>query len=886
MTQLLGRDADLASLHELISGVESGGAIAVVAGEAGAGKTALLEAFAAGVGRQVRVAWGDSCEGERVRAYWPWLQVLGALGSEPDQGALAVAAAHALQARGEEEGARFAAFNLVAEAVRRGSALLIVLDDLHWADGASLALLEFLAPLVRRLPVLLAIGVRPGTDPAVEATLGNLRRRGARRLDLRPLSAGHVEHILSEMGAAQVAATPVLRATGGNPMFVTEMARHLAAGGALSSTPPSLAALLRAELRRLNSDAQRLARICATLDGTIDPDFVTAVANARPECLDTLIAAGFLDVDGATWRFRHDTIRDAIRTGMSPSERGRLDAVIAAAAEVHGDRVLVAVHGCRAGSEWHPERAHAAAVEIRDQLAGRFAVEAAAQMAGLARSVRSKVSITPRARLELEISDGELATAAGRHSEARAILREATTLARGLDDAQSLARIALVFGRGFEHGLARDGEVLDLLHEALDRLPASAHESRARVLARLAWQELQPSGVPARERLSAEAVAEARLAEEPGPLAAALNARCWGLAAPDHLAERRIAAMEAWHAARDAGDTDMELGALMWRFRSALEAGDVAAARVAADAFDAVTTRMPLPYHRWYAYLFQGTLALIEGRFDDAGALAHEIDPAATTQVNQAETNVVTLLADIDIARGEATRAGGLRTLLESLEPTLRLGWLFRPHLAALEGGPQAGRVALAQSMEVYARTQPDEDWLVITTCMASAAILCGDVPAARTLYGALEPYADRWAVVANGASCRGPIAGFLAGLAQVLGRSEDAATYRRATVDALRRTGAHGIEYWMTLAPLPEPRVRRDAAGLTAREAEVLALVARGHTNQQIAEMLILSVRTVQRHVENIYGRLDVHSRAAATLAAVDLGLVDPANVRAARTG
>lgn len=882
MTGLVGRDGEYELLRQLLDEARAGrGSIAVVMGEAGAGKTALLQSFATDAEQEATVAWGDSYEGEGAQAYWPWLQVLGAL-HDPARLAHSRSAIESLQLAGGTNADRFMAFARVADALKGDTPLVIVLDDLHWTDGASLALLEFVAPLVRRLPVLLAVGTRPASNEALDATLGTLLRRGARRIELRPLATQHIATVLAETGADASLAPRVRAATGGNAMFVTEVARHLASGGSPSSTPSSLTALLRSELRRLSSGAQRLAAVCAVLDGVIDPLLANAVAQSGTACFEELGDAGMLELQPNGYVFRHDTIRDAIRAGMTLADRRQLDAAIATEAGARGDTMLVAVHGCRAGDAWDPVRAHDAAVQQRDLLAGRFAVEAAVRMSELARLVRPRVALSPAQRLELMVVDGELATATGQHDVARAILRESANLARDLGASDALARVALIFGLGYEHGNAFDAEVIALLREVLDRQPAGAHANRARLLARLAWQELSSSGVSARDRLSAEALSEARMSEDSAALATALNARCWGLVSPRHLEERRAAAAEALLAARDAGDIDLELGALMWRFRSELEAGDVPAARAAADAFDGITTIRQLPYHRWCAHLFRATLAAMDGRFTDARAAAREIDPAATTQEVQAQVNAVTLTHEIEVVADEAARADALRKMSDYLTTAIGLGWVMNPHAVALERGRDAGRVALAESLAIHARAPMDEDWLAITTALAAAAILCDDKTAATQLYELLRPYSTSWVVVANGASCRGPVCGFLAGLAAVLGRPGEEADYREMALEAIETNNVPGLRYWMTLAPLPGSTPPRRDLGLTPREVEVLSMLARGHTNNEIADRLVLSVRTVQRHVENVYGRLGVHTRAAATLAAVDLGLVAPGDARA----
>jgi DNA-binding CsgD family transcriptional regulator len=184
--------------------------------------------------------------------------------------------------------------------------------------------------------------------------------------------------------------------------------------------------------------------------------------------------------------------------------------------------------------------------------------------------------------------------------------------------------------------------------------------------------------------------------------------------------------------------------------------------------------------------------------------------------------------------------------------------------------------------MESFHTFSHDEDWYAAICTLAIVAVLTDSKQHAKGLYDSLLPYADRWVVIGNGGSCRGPVASFLVGLAAVFGDDDAAAGHRAAANAAIEANGAPGAAHWMDLRPLVA-RASTSARNnpLSAREAEVLALVARGHSNQEIADVLVLSVRTVQRHIENAYTRLGVRNRAGATMAAVELGLVAPGDTR-----
>ena len=880
MPPLYGRDVDLSILTGLLADIASGtGAAAIAVAEGGGGKTALFEAFTAQARETADVAWGTCADGEGAPPFWPWVQILRRV-DQSGEDSLARRALTALGGRHNGEADRFAAFDAVARAItERDSPLVLVLDDLHWSDGGSLQLLQFLAPLIRPAPVLLLVGTRPTDRADVGSALATLVRRGAARLPLRPLAPSEVTTFLQAAGADSRYGQRVSALTGGNPFFVGEMARQLAHGGDSLNVPRPVMDVLRAEFGRLSEEARRLATTCALLDGPIFPSLALRVAKAGRSALNELETGAFLLPDGDSYRFRHDIMRDAIRSFLTANERRHAEALIAEAARETGDLLLTAIHGCRAGEAWDVATAHAAAVAARDEAMGRYALESAALLTDMARAIRRAVPLSDHQQLQLDLTEGELYTRLGRQAEGREALRGATRLGRTLGDSAAVVRAALTFRLGYEHGNADDPEVTALLEDALVAVANEDHASRALLLSRLAWQVLDGRRVGDRRRYSAEAVREAQMSEDPGTLATALNAHCWALALPEDLPERRAAARAASLAAHDAHDAEAELGALMWVFRSELEAGAVQAARAAAREFGVIVARAPLPYHAWYAGLFQGTLALIDGDFDRAASIAAQLDPAATSQETQARVNIETLRSEVDLARASGTgelAVASLERLHQVAEETMGVGWMVAPHLAALRDGREAAIRQLDQVLRRAIPSEAGEDWLVVMSSLAAAAVITGSAPHARELIRRLEPYAGHWIIIGNGGSCRGPVSSFLAGLACVAGIEDEADRYRVLALEALETHNAAGLKFWLDLRPRDVEWSSNAGSSLTPREREVLVLLTRGLSNQQIADALVLSARTVQRHVENVYRRLDVHNRAGAAAEAVRLGLID----------
>ncbi len=631
-----------------------GGRLVLCTGEAGIGKTRLAEeAAASAAARGVPVAWARAADRDSLPPYGLWRLVLdepAVRAADDDPSGVGLwprvfgDAERPALADGADSGSaqRFAMFAEVRRRLAqaaRPSGLLLVLDDLQWADEASAVLLEDVVRQLRGTLILVLATYRESATSG-GTSAGLLPRLSAdantERVDLRGLAAGAVGDMLLAAGlpASADQAGQVHSETGGNPFLVRELARTLAEqrrGGPVPVPVPGRVAEATAHrLAQLSDPARALVQTAAVAGNSFSAGVVARILDvpvlALLGPLDECRAAGFLvagDRPG-DHRFSHALVRSAVAARLSAAEQRRLHAAAADAIEAlyegQLDLHLAEVARHRVEASLPDDRAEAvAACEAAAGVAAQsLAFEEAVRLYRQALSVgEGEIGENDRSRLELALAAAlhrsgdlpgsqEMAAGVGRRAERR---RD-----RGL-----LARTALVMeATGVPEW---DGEICRICEQALagEDLPDGL---RARVSSRYAQALVYRGEYDRAGQVSRDALAAAGSAGDPVALVDALHARQLACCAPDGVAERAVLAGRMLEAADAAGSAWLEMWGRLWRIDTLFETGQLRSVRRELADLEVCVDRLPGPLARWHFLETSATLALATGRFTEATQLA------------------------------------------------------------------------------------------------------------------------------------------------------------------------------------------------------------------------------------------------------------------------
>ncbi len=860
-----GRGAALARLEqawaEAVSGAQR---FALVSGEPGIGKTTLAGELARRAhAHGGAVLLGRSDEHALV-PFQPWIEALEWLlealpAAESDHwltahdGALArllpARSAAPAPAGGPRE--RYLAFELVRALLDEVAArrpVLLVLDDVHWADADSLSLLRHLARSAPRRRLLVVLCARPAElEPLVAQTLADLRREGPlAHVELAGLDDDAVAALLARRtGASDDESARRYRArSGGNPFFLDELLREAQeAGGDAEGPPAGVREVIARRLARLGEPTLSALDVAAVCGLEFD---VTTLARVddRPvvellEALDGAIEAALVAATDRRGRyaFAHALVGEAIAGALPASRRARLHLRIAdVLAERHdaGEAGAgeVVRHLRAAGALAGGERLAAWELTAAREATAALAHSDAAAHYDAALAARSGVA--GRERGELLLALGHANDRAGRRGQARAAFAEAAELARGARDQDLLARAALGHGGMAVVIAAPDPTSVRLLEDALAAAPPGELATSARLLARLSV-ELYYSDPARALDLSTLAVERARRADDAAALAAALNAHRVALWSPHHAGERLAVAGDMVAAAGAAGDREALLQGRNWRVVDLLELGHVREAAAEVDAYEALADAVALPHFRWYVPLWRGTLALLAGRWVEARELAER----ALALGRQADDPNAPLFVGIQRAHsllsqrriGETDRARILEGAAASPAATEWLVWVAL--LDAETGATEdARRLVYKLARDGGSALAMDANWHGACV-LGDAAVLVGDREAGAALYGLLEPHARLFPVVARAVGCLGSAEYYVGRLAGLLGRHDEAVSRLRRAVAENDRAGAgpHAagalLALGETLARGGEPESARDVLQQAAKRADALAMPA-----------------------------------------------------------
>jgi hypothetical protein len=887
----VGRASEIGALDEALARTRAGhGGLMLVSGEPGIGKTRLADEVSDRARAQdMRVLWGRAWERGGAPPFWPWVQALRALVAEVgadgvmsrlgDRGRELVRILPELGDRLppaprpgkiDAERARFLLFDAATDLFRvvaEARPTVVVLDDLHSADQASLRLLLFVArmrPVTRLLVLALLRQWEMRSTPATADLFAEIVREG-RMLVLRGL--GEVEVAALARGRAGRALAPEMvraihEATGGNPLFVDELVRLVLVERADADRPSPLPIPdgVRDAIRRrcapLGAEVQSVLRLAAVLGGEFDLAALGALA-AIPserllELLEDAIDLGLIGrVAAHTGRFRfaHVLVRDALYEHLRPAERARHHREAGEALErLYADRLephLAAVvhHYLAAAGPDDVARAAGYARRAAEHALAQLAPEEAILHADRALHALDTHGAPEAERLPLLLVLGEAHRRGGDSARARVAFRDAAAGARRLASPELMARAALGYGhsRPTESGAA-DRTLLALLQDALDSIGAADAPLRAHLLGRLG-EELYFTEERARgAELAGQAVEMARRLGREDVLATALVRRYFTIWGPDTADEGLALSGEATRLAARLGLRAVELVATSWYVNDLLQHGDAPAADRAIAAYGEVAESLRLPEFRWRVRLLRATRALMRGEFDQAAALAGE---AAAIEDGQHGSTAFQFFAVQRVALAlEGGRPGALEDVVETMHglaeryPMLPV-WraAFARVCAELGRVEEARRDLEVLAADGFQGIRRDGNWLTTMMNASETAVLLGDADRAAVLHRQLEPYARLHVAVAH-CACFGSVERYLGRLAATQDRPKVAAAHFARAESADGRTGAAPFvaqtrASWAELligrgGDRERAHTLRDAALATARALGIARLVDR----------------------------------------------------------
>lgn len=935
----------VAALDDTISGK---GKMFMLTGEAGIGKTRLAQELA-GIAEQrgAQVLWGRCYDGDGAPPYWPWVQFIRTFIQDSDPGHLS-----SLMGTGasdiaeivpqlkeklpnldpppalEPESARFRLFDSVstfltnASFATSGRPLVLVLDNLHWADTSSLLLLEFLAPELERSRILVLGTYRDVDVPRrhpLSQSLGNLIREsggGFQRVQLRGITQEEVARFIeltSEISAPPDVVSAVHSRTEGNPLFVTEIVRLMKEEGQDwdARIPEGIRDAIGRRLSRLSDDCNGVLTVASVIGREFSLQQLVRLVDdqSEDELLDLLDEASeghaIEEADSGVgfYQFTHSLIQQTLSSELSTRRRVRMHKQIAEALEeIYGDGSeahagelahhyheasvmigsekmvhysLVAGESALASYAWEDAHAHfelALAVNEEQPMSG----EMAGALFGLARAQSALLG-----RLDLQ--------------QAADMLRRAFDAFVQIGDEEGALKVAL---NSFPRVHGPQG-LTDMYSEAIKIAPPQSHEEGRLLVASARLFSYERADYDAAERASAQALEIADVNDDPALEAFALANAAQIEWLHLHLDKALEHALRAVTLSRQVGDTESEMEGLRAAMIVLTTLGDSVRASehvlVGLELADKLRSRMSTAFQ----YAGVTTLAVCLGDW----ARAREFGDKGLT-VTPTERRIIYPRMCAEYQTGNFT--AGRRYLADLAET----GYWSRGvgYAARLGGDVEAFDFVKAEEQLWQELASPtlEPSWrLVARVSLALIAVQNGDAKKAEEQY----PYVNErpGILVPNQNMSTDHVLGLVAhamgNLDDAQGHFEDALTFCRnagylpelawtcydyATLKhecGERNEALALLDEALTIAtdlgmrPLIEkaaalrddmesgpPEAASYPANLTERQAEVLLILSAGKTNREIAKSLVLSERTVQRHIADIYKKIDARNRAEAT--------------------
>jgi len=833
----VGREELMATLRGSLQRARTGdGAVVCLTGEAGMGKTRAaheLARLAAAEGLEVHR--GAGYEGQGAPPYWPWVELLrsllrgrslDALSAELGPATIGLLTSllpelgESASARVDGEAMRFRLWDAVTRflhAEARERPLVLVFDDLHWADSSSIGLLEFFGREVARAPVLLLAATRdPGAEdnPALQAVLARMARLDAFvACSLEGLSAREIGILTTSLTGAQPVEDLVRfldDKTRGNPFFVKEMVSLLAAtrrldapGGSerCRAVPDTVRSVVQQRLERLPGECRELLRLAAVMGTGFDVRVLAEAAGATPTALEDALAPArqaqlFADARPPyELAFAHPLIRDGLLLEPDAETRRALHRKVALVLEARADRDeaslgALARHCLEAVPEIEASRAIGHGRRAAAHARHVFAFEEAAALSARMLELVEPADRMLRGELLLELGAAQLR--AGQSDAGRASTLEAAALARRAGDPEALARAALQYATGQLVVGVRNEPVIELLTEALEGLPAP-HPQRILLMAQLATFYLSAPDHERAAPLLAEALREARANDDREGELACLAAELYVLGGPGNIRGRIGAADRLIELAGPEGPPATVAFARNFRTLALLEAGDINGVDRAIREMEVSAERNHDLAARPFALRYRATRALLDGRLEEAERLSMEAFELAG-RIGLGETASMNLAAQIFMLRRHQGRLEELMPMLQGFVAQFPdfVSWHSALSLLYVElGRYDDARAVLLSVVDLVPDLPRDLTWLTTVSGLAEVCAVVEEREHLALFYELLRPFHASQVVVGNGDSTTGSVSRVLGLLAAAAGRVDDAKRHFEDAIAMNRRMGA-----------------------------------------------------------------------------------------------
>jgi hypothetical protein len=859
-TPFVGREGELDQLlRALGETAQRRGCVALVGGEPGIGKSRLADQLAIRAREDgMRTLIGQCWEGAGASAYWPWVQVFRTIIRTTDEAELrhqlGAGAADIAQmvvelretlgdlpeaGEVESESARFQLFDSATTFLRRAAKakpLLIVIDDLHAADMPTILYLRFVASQLADAPIMVVCTYREmelAADPALAGAVGDIARQpGTLSISLRGLDEAPVRQLIEATAGVSPRSNllnAIVRETRGNPLFLGEAVRLLAAEGRLGEVatgqaldlplPAGIRDVIIRRVRHLPAETADLLIHAAALGPEFSTEVLRRVTDSSPEeVLDRVGEASRAGLVGPVagtlgrFRFTHDLIRETLYDELTPGRRvslhrriaGSLQAMYGPAPEAYlAELAHHYVEASRAGdsdadaaSGSTAELAVKYARDAGDLALRSLAYEEAARLYRKGMAVLElHVPADPERRMEMLLRLGEAEARAGDLPASRETYLQAAELARRQGAAEALARAALGYGgRFFWARAGHDPHLIPLLQDALLMLRETDERLRVRLLTRLAcaWRS-DRERLEQRRAMGQQAVDMARQLDDAATLGYALVGFFWAVWLPDNAEERLAVANEMLAVAEAAQDAERTIDAHLMLIIALMDLGRMAEARANIETVIKLADELRQPAQLWVTWAIRASVALLEGKYAQAEELmGHEIEPGHPTTPIQDDVSAARMHRWL-LRREEGRGAEEEVNVRASAE---EFPWypLHRSALACLLA--DAGRIEEARTVlgdlavDDFRALYPDCEWLLGAALASEASAALGDASAAAVLYGQLLP-SEGLHAVGHAEGSVGAVDRYLGMLAATLGEVAEAERHFEAGIAVNEKLGA-----------------------------------------------------------------------------------------------